>query len=102
MTVRVTLTFKRPNTSVSWHEPLKDSDTLKNYWQTNFVDTGKITSFNITDSEDNLTRTMVTDFSNESAMQSYRKDDTIKSMMNDRDVYNIFNSISFEMISEDV
>ena len=27
---------------------------------------------------------------------------SIKSMMNDRDVYNIFNSISFEMISEDV
>ena len=102
MAIRSTMTFKRPNTSVSWHEPLKDSDTLKNYWQTNFVDTGKITSFNVTDSEDNLTRTMVTVFGNSAANIEFQKDSTMSAMLNTRYAYNIDNRISIDNSDEEI
>ena len=102
MTLRVTLTFKRPNTSIDWHEPIIDSESLRNYWQSTFRDTGKITEWSKSDSADGLTRTMVSVFANVAARQEYQKDSTIQAMMNTRDQYNIDNGISFELSDEEV
>ena len=102
MAIRTTLRFVRPNTSVAWHEPIIDNETLKNYWTTTYRDSGKITEWSKSDSADGLTRTMISVFANTAARQEYQKDSTIQAMMNTRDQYNIDNGISFELSDEEV
>jgi len=102
MAIRTTLRFVRPSTDVAWNEPIINNETLRNYWTTTYRDSGKITEWSKSDSEDGLTRTMLTTFADSAARIEYQKDGTIQAMMNTRDQYNIDNGISFELSDEEV
>lgn len=102
MAIRTTLVFKRPDTSIAFDEMVKRTSDLENYWQTNYRDTGKITDWTRTDSEDGLTRTLVITWKDEASSIEFVKDSTIQAMLNHRDSYNIENGISFEKSTEEI
>ena len=105
MAIRGTLKFTRPNTGVAWFEP---TDEQKAAIKSAFADTGlrSGSANNIYESEtvsgDGLTKTYVYSFVNNSAKTSWADNETVQSMLNARDVYNVSNGIDMERTEEEV
>ena len=66
----------------------------RNYRQTNYIDTGKITNISRTDSEDNLTRTVVVTWRDEDANTEWLEDSTCTAYRAARDTYESDNSFT--------
>ena len=105
MAIKGTLIFTRPNTGVAWYEP---TDEQKATVKAAFGDTGLRTSSakNIYDSEtisaDGLKKTWVYTFANSDAKSAWVDNETVQSMLNDRDTYNVANNIDMERSEEEV
>ena len=90
MATVATITWVRPNTGVDWYVP---SNTHKAYIKTNFRDNGKI-STSITVSADELTRTSVSTFTNDTVREEWKADSKVQEHLTARDTYCNNNSIS--------
>ena len=90
MTITITNTWVRPNTEIDWYVP---SDLESAYIKTNFCDNGKISTV-VTYSDDELTKTIVTTYTNDTVREEWKSDSTIQGFQTARDTYNINNSVS--------
>jgi len=90
MATVATITWVRPNTGVDWYVP---SNTHKAYIKTNFRDNGKL-STSTTVSDDELTRTSVSTFTNYTVREEWKADSKVQEHLTARDTYNTNNSIS--------
>ncbi len=99
MAIKVTLTFTRPSTDIAWY---KQSDSFKAYALETYVDTGKRTLEENSESEDGLTKTWVTIMIDEENQKAYAQDSNVQSFLNARDLYCIQNGISLSRETEEV
>ena len=90
MTIITTLVWVRPNTGGNWYVT---PDLESAYIKTNFCDNGKISTV-VTYSDDVLTKTIVTTYTNDTVREEWKADSTIQEFQTDRNTYNINNSIS--------
>ena len=90
MATVATITWVRPNTGVDWYVP---SNTHKAYIKTNFRDNGKL-STSTTVSDDELTRTSVSTFTNYTVREEWKADSKVQEHLTTRDTYCNNNSIS--------
>tara|TARA_B110000908_G_C9849419_1_gene269215 strand:- start:62 stop:355 length:294 start_codon:yes stop_codon:yes gene_type:complete len=90
MATVATITWVRPNTGVDWYVP---SNTHKAYIKTNFRDNGKL-STSTTVSDDELTRTSVSTFTNYTVREEWKADSKVQEHLTARDTYNTNNSIN--------
>ena len=90
MATVATITWVRPNTEVDFYEP---SNTYNAYIKTNFRDNGKL-STSITVSANELTRTSVSTFTNDTVREEWKADSKVQEHLTARDTYNTNNSIS--------
>ena len=90
MATVATITWVRPNTGVDWYVP---SNTHKAYIKTNFRDNGKL-STSTTVSDDELTRTSVSTFTNYTVREEWKADSKVQEHLTARDTYYTNNSIS--------
>ena len=91
MSFETTSRVTRPNTGVAYYDP---GSTYRNYRQTNYIDTGRITNISRTDSEDNLTRTVVVTWRDEDANTEWLEDSTCTAYRAARDTYESDNSFT--------
>jgi hypothetical protein len=87
----VTTTQTRPLPTVSFH-PV--SDTVKQYTQTNYQDTGKLLSIETSMSSNNLSKITTLTFANNQAYQDYLADATIFASVAEGRNYNSLNGIT--------
>ena len=99
MAIKTTMTFTRPSTDIPWFEP---SDIFKTYHMETYVDTGKRTLGEETESEDGLTKTWVAITPDDETLRAYAQDSNIQGMLNARDLYCIQNNISLTREQEEV
>lgn len=90
MTIIATIVWVRPNTGVDWYVT---PDLESAYIKTNFQDNGKISTV-VTYSDDELTKTNVTTFANDTVREEWEADSIIQGFLTARDTYSINNSIS--------
>jgi len=90
MATVATITWVRPNTGVDWYV---SSDSEIAYFKTNFRDNNKL-STSITVSADELTRTSVSTFTNDTVREEWKADSKVQEHLTARDTYNTNNSIS--------
>ncbi len=99
MAIKTTMTFTRPSTDIPWYEP---SESFTLYNKATYIDTGKRTWVERTESEDGLTRINVSIMADEAAVKEYSKDSNIQGFLNARDLYCIQNNISLTREQEEV
>ena len=99
MAIKSTMTFTRPSTDIPWFEP---SDIFKTYHMETYVNTGKRTLGEETESEDGLTKTWVAITPDDETLRAYAQDSNIQGMLNARDLYCIQNNISLTREQEEV
>ena len=90
MAITGTIVLTRPNTGVDWYEITPD---FKTYVLENFIDTGLRTREIGVESGDGLIMTLEYTFSNQDAKIARTTDETVQSMLNARDTYNLDNDI---------
>ena len=74
----------RPNTGVAFYEA---SDSAKAHIQTTYEDTGKSTSFSVTYSGDNLTKTKTRVFNSESSRNEFMADSVIQTIASESNTH---------------
>ena len=99
MAIKTTMTFTRPSTDIPWFEP---SDIFKTYHMETYVNTGKRTLGEETESDDGLTKTWVAITPDDETLRAYAQDSNIQGMLNARDLYCIQNNISLTREQEEV
>ena len=99
MAIKTTMTFTRPSTDIAWFMP---SDIFKTYHMETYVNTGKRTLGEETESEDGLTKTWVAITPDDETLRAYAQDSNIQGMLNARDLYCIQNNISLTREQEEV
>jgi len=99
MAIKTTMIFTRPSTDIPWFEP---SDIFKTYHMETYVNTGKRTLGEETESEDGLTKTWVAITPDDETLRAYAQDSNIQGMLNARDLYCIQNNISLTREQEEV
>ena len=99
MAIKTTMIFTRPSTDIPWFEP---SDIFKAYHMETYVNTGKRTLGEETESEDGLTKTWVAITPDDETLRAYAQDSNIQGMLNARDLYCIQNNISLTREQEEV
>ena len=98
MAYRSTIIEVRPNTSVDFFD---NGDDYKAYIIETYEDTNK-SSKEVTISDDGLTRTRVRDFDNIDTFDEILANETCIAAKSLRDAYNTENSISKEVLIEEV
>ena len=93
MAYRSTIIEVRPNTSVDFFD---NGDDYKAYIIETYEDTNK-SSFTISYSNNNLTKTKVRDYDNKDSYDEMKADETCIAVRELRDAYNTENSISKEV-----
>ena len=99
MAIKTTMIFTRPSTDIPWFEP---SDIFKTYHMETYVNTGKRTLGEETESEDGLTKSWVAITPDDETLRAYAQDSNIQGMLNARDLYCIQNNISLTREQEEV
>ena len=99
MAIKTTMIFTRPSTDIPWFEP---SDIFKTYHMETYVNTGKRTLGEETESDDGLTKTWVAITPDDETLRAYAQDSNIQGMLNARDLYCIQNNISLTREQEEV
>ena len=99
MAIKTTRRFTSPSTDIPWFEP---SDIFKTYHMETYVNTGKRTLGEETESEDGLTKTWVAITPDDETLRAYAQDSNIQGMLNARDLYCIQNNISLTREQEEV
>ena len=99
MAIKTTMIFTRPSTDIPWFEP---SDIFKTYHMETYVNTGKRTLGEETESEDGLTKTWVAITPDDETLRAYAQDSNIQGMFNARDLYCVQNSISLTREEEEI
>ena len=95
MTVRVTLTFVRPDTDTEWYELSTEQYA---YMKTNYNDAGKRLAISVTGS-DGLTQERVTTYTDDGRSE-YDDDSTIQTMVTSILDHATANSITFNKVVE--
>ncbi|SVA15091.1 uncharacterized protein METZ01_LOCUS67945 [marine metagenome] len=90
MSTNGTIVYTRPNTGVDWYEVTPEFVT---YVLANFINTGLRTREVAVESEDGLTQTLEYTFPSQDAKIAWTTDETVQSMLNARDNYNLDNDI---------
>jgi hypothetical protein len=84
MSFIITATFARPNTSVPFFEP---SEEIANYIKTNYRQTGKILSSNVSFSSDGLSETHHVVWSSRPTYMAFIEDPQYMALMSARDAH---------------
>lgn len=86
MSYRTRVTYTRTSTDDAWYAP-RETD-FNPYLQSQYIDTGKLISATITDSADELTRTVIFEWESESSLTEFNADSTvIRDYINPRYLY---------------
>ena len=99
MAIKTTMTFTRLNTDTPWYEP---TESFKEYNKATYIDTGKRTWVERTESEDGLTQINVSIMVDAAAAKEFSQDSNIQGYLNARDLYCIQNNISLTREQEEV
>jgi len=100
MSYRTRVTYTRTNTDDDWYLPMETD--FSPYLQSQYRDTGKIISATITDSVDELTRTILFEWDSEASVNEFNTDiNVINDYINPRILYfaehNITRTVEFDV-----
>lgn len=104
MAIQHTIVFTRPNTDTAWFDDYDGKSTnmtaLNDHVKTTYMDTGKVSTTQVTGSMDGLTRTIKKRYLDEASETAFFNDTTVMGMINERNAYNTENGITRSIIKD--